>query len=135
MNGIDCTLKDILNVYKLYHNKLDKSNISNNDIFRCDKIIEVLGFDKEWAEYYDNSRKILTSQRITNLIEPYYENGKYEFKYEIPENILAIKELRIEKADKGMEAKYIYFAFEMPHHEGWFETYLPPKKFFMFGSS
>jgi len=60
----DCTLDDVLTVYKLYH--LDTPEVQNEqlelhieDIKRCDKIITEFGFDKEWGQYFHNSRRVL----------------------------------------------------------------------------
>jgi hypothetical protein len=32
--------------------------VSRSELIRCDKIVEGLGFDKHWSEYYYNSRNI-----------------------------------------------------------------------------
>lgn len=81
LKELDCSLQDILNVYRIYHNKMPK--ISKSQLIRCDKIILGLGFDKEWSEYYYNSRNIKNGMARSEYIRTHEESSVSEFDYTI----------------------------------------------------
>lgn len=55
-----CTLQDLHNVFLMIHKKLD--SISLSELVKCDKLVEVLGLDKDWSTYYYNSRNIIDTE-------------------------------------------------------------------------
>ena len=57
LNDEECTLHDLQKVYEIFHNQ--SPGITIHQISRCDKIIAKMGFDKQWAQYFHNSRKDL----------------------------------------------------------------------------
>ena len=54
LSKIECNLEDILNVYKIVHNRF--RDLNKNLLIKCDRIVTEMGYDKEWSEYYFNSR-------------------------------------------------------------------------------
>lgn len=54
LTKINCDLEDVLNVYKIVHNRF--RDLIKDKLIKCDKIVTEMGYDKEWSEYYFNSR-------------------------------------------------------------------------------
>lgn len=67
LNEIECALDDVLNVYKIFHDKLN-SDLTKEDVIKCDKIINFMSFDKQWGIYYHNSRKSLNQLLDSELV-------------------------------------------------------------------
>ena len=81
LRNIGCTLKDIVDVYKIYFDKLH--DIEKETLIRCDKIITHLGFDKNWSNYYHYSRKNLhNSYQKDNGITKFEKSNSVEVKDE-----------------------------------------------------
>ena len=95
LQNIKCNLDDIVNVYRLHHDKIDKSWKLDN-YKRCDRIIKSMGFDKQWSYYYHHSRqglsKLLKHDQLVRTV-------KCDWRETIPKDVKAIKELRIYKID------------------------------------
>ena len=66
---------------------------------------------------------------LVDYVQEYSQQNVTEVCYDIPDNILAIKEMTLYKCDGGNEPKYVKLQFEMPHYMGWFATQLPSKEF------
>lgn len=115
----------MLNVYKLYYNRLEC--LSLQQLKKCDKIIECFGFDKNWSEYYHNSRNIKSGLEVSEYIFK-FEVVKPEFDYTLPAHSVAVKKLIIQNAsgDKVSDCK-IEFNFDMPHYTGLIDNIKPPK--------
>ena len=47
----------------------------------------------------------------------------------IPDDVLAIKELRIYKLSGNDQPKRIKLTFDLPYYNGWIDTWLPPATF------
>lgn len=63
LNKIECNLEDILNVYKIVHNRF--RDLNKNLLIKCDRVVTEMGYDKEWSEYYFNSRILNNLAKIT----------------------------------------------------------------------
>ena len=118
LKDIDCELVDILNLYKIYHNRL--TNIDKIDVIKCDKIVKHLGFDKHTSEYYYNSRKHIKLIKFDNCLNHHETQPSMSPSYKLPKGALAIYELRIYVTENQAEPKEIKLKFEMPHYQGWF---------------
>ena len=90
----ECDLDDLLNVYKIFNDKLEK--ISRDDLHRCDQIVKGMALDKECALYYDKSRKLLSIEDFEASIKKHSEIDD-QFMFKLPKDILAIKSLKIYK--------------------------------------
>lgn len=99
-------LQDILNVYYIFHHKLQ--SITKKDLINADKVVKTLGLDKEWSEYYYYSRKIVSDADENECIIS-REEATIDFKINIPNDVVAIKSLSIKKQHSGDEAACIKF--------------------------
>lgn len=59
----ECTLYDLLNVYKIYHGRFDR-HITTDDLRGCDNVVVGMGLDKERSVYLHKSRKMLSIEKI-----------------------------------------------------------------------
>lgn len=88
--------------------------------------MEGLGFDKDWSEYYHNSRNIKNGMAASEYIVTNSETST-EFEYTLGDDICAVKQLRIIKCDDSYsEPATLEFNFRTPHFWGRIPTPLPP---------
>lgn len=62
LTEIDCSLEDVLNVYRIFHDQM--KDLKKDQVVKCDRLIVKMGFDKQWGQYFYNSRNNLTD--LTN---------------------------------------------------------------------
>lgn len=74
---------------------------------RLDKVVDSLGFDKERAIYYNNSRALLSEADQKNATFTDELTFKGKLMYDVPENVVALKSLKIYKDNEEREVKYI----------------------------
>lgn len=127
LDNLKCKMQDIVNTYKIYCDQMPNPTIS--EIQKCDKIVTCLGFDKQWGQYYHNSRRALSTQVIQNLTTILKSDEGLKPSKKLSANALAIKELRVYKSNADDNVRSIKLYFEMPHYNGWFETPLSSEEF------
>ena len=67
LHQLDCQLRDVLNVYKIFLGKLPR--LTKIELARCDRIVEKMGFDKQWSQYFYNSRS--AAHGLSDYIQEY----------------------------------------------------------------
>lgn len=103
-------------------------DLKKDQVVKCDRLIVKMGFDKQWGQYFYNSRNNLTD--LTNKQLIIEQSTEFELKPVIivPDDVYAIKDLRVYKSDAKDEPKYVNFKFEMQHYNGWLEKMSPPNQ-------
>lgn len=111
LDNIECDLEDILNVYKIYHNRF--RDLPLKKVIKCDRVITKMGFDKEWSDYYYNSRicNNLTSLDHERLFTEADSKVDLEPQVELPDNVLAVREIRVYNYDEHGEVNNITLHF------------------------
>lgn len=111
LDNIDCDLEDILNVYKIYHNRF--RDLPLKKVIKCDRVITKMGFDKEWSDYYYNSRicNNLTGLDQERLFTEADSIVDLEPQVELPDDVLAVREIRVYNYDEHGEANNITLHF------------------------
>lgn len=94
---------------------------------KCDKLVSVLGLDKDWSTYYYCSRELLTNKSADLFCEHQAEGN--EFDYYIPEDVVAIKSLKISKLNSEDQAAKIYFEYDLSHCTGYMHSDLSTSDF------
>lgn len=130
LTKINCDLEDVLNVYKIVHNRF--RDLIKDKLIKCDKIVTEMGYDKEWSEYYFNSRILNNLPKMSKdqLVEQQLSSVSHKPYIKLSERSLAVRELKIYKVNAQDQPRIINLDYKMPHQNGWFKnTPLPSSEF------
>lgn len=125
---IDCTLEDLINVYKLFHKKnlqVTRDQLIKK-IIRCDKVVRGMGLDKNRSFYYNYSRSLLLPKHLDKRVISYTSSLLETAEYTIPDKVVAIKSLTIRKQNASDISCLLDFKYDVGHYKGRIESPLPP---------
>ena len=73
------------------HEPDNSLSLNLEQLEQLDKLVDVLGYDHEREIYYRKSRSLLNSLDQTNAVQTYQIKTNQEMKYQVPQNIAALK--------------------------------------------
>lgn len=109
-------LKHLKLIRKVFDDELN--GMTRQELLLCDRLVEVLGLDKDRGLYYCKSRALLPKQDqddLTEIVEIVIEDERLPW-YTLPSTTVCIKQLEIFKLHDQQYLKELYFIFDFGWH-------------------